>query len=158
MRSHADNTATVYLGKGEFGQGNTTGLLQIAGEELDLDLSQLRWVALDTNVTPDQGATTSSSSIHRGGPQVRAAAAEARAALLALASTRLGVQAGSLTVKKGVVSIDGHPTRSVSYGELLGDKPFGAKLTGIAPQKPITRYQLVGARVPRVDIPDKASG
>ena len=22
---HADNTATVYLGKGEFGQGNTTG-------------------------------------------------------------------------------------------------------------------------------------
>src|SRR6516164_5479894 len=29
---HADNTATVYLGKGEFGQGNTTGLLQIAGE------------------------------------------------------------------------------------------------------------------------------
>ena len=31
----------------------------------------------------DQGATVSSSSIHRGGPQVRAAAAEARQALLA---------------------------------------------------------------------------
>src|SRR5205807_4241911 len=77
---HADNTATVLLGKGEFGQGNTTGLLQIAGEELDLDMSQLKWVALDTNVTPNQGATTSSSSIHRGGPQVRAAAAEARLA------------------------------------------------------------------------------
>src|SRR5262249_38706100 len=59
---HADSTATVYLGKGEFGQGNTTGLLQIAGEELDLDMSQLRWVQLDTNVTPNQGATTSSSS------------------------------------------------------------------------------------------------
>ena len=41
---HADNTATVYLGKGEFGQGNTTGLLQIAGEELDLDMSQLKSV------------------------------------------------------------------------------------------------------------------
>ena len=118
---HADNTATVYLGKGEFGQGNTTGLLQIAGEELNLDMSQLRWVQLDTNVTPNQGATTSSSSIHRGGPQVRAAAAEARQALLALASTRLGVQTGSLTVSKGVVSIDGHPTRSVTYGALLGD-------------------------------------
>ncbi len=57
---HADNTATIYLGKGEFGQGNTTGLLQIAGEELDLDMSQLKWVQLDTNVTPNQGATTSS--------------------------------------------------------------------------------------------------
>src|SRR5206468_11763605 len=126
---HADNTATVYLGKGEFGQGNTTGLLQIAGEELDLDMSQLRWVQLDTNVTPNQGATTSSSSIHRGGPQLRAAAAEARQALLALASTRLGVQAGSLKVAKGVVSIDGNPTQSVSYGELVGDRRFNLKFT-----------------------------
>jgi nicotinate dehydrogenase subunit B len=155
---HADNTATVYLGKGEFGQGNTTGLLQIAGEELDLDMSQLKWVQLDTNVTPEQGATVSSSSIHRGGPQVRAAAAEARQALLALASNRLGVQSGSLTVAKGVVSIDGHPTRSVKYGDLLGDKPFKIKFTGTAPQKPIGRYKLVGTRVPRVDIPDKAAG
>ena len=68
---HADNTATIYFGKCELGQGNTTGLLQIAGEELDLDMSQLRAVRLDTNVTPDQGATSSSSSIHpaaaRGG-------------------------------------------------------------------------------------------
>ena len=92
---HADNTATVYIGKGEFGQGNTTGLLQIAAEELDLDMSQVRSVQLDTNVTPNQGATTSSSSIERGGPQIRAAAAEARRALLGLASTRLGMQIGS---------------------------------------------------------------
>jgi nicotinate dehydrogenase subunit B len=155
---HADNTATIYLGKGEFGQGNTTGLLQIAGEELDLDMSQLKWVRLDTNVTPEQGATVSSSSIHRGGPQVRAAAAEARQVLLALASNRLGVQPGSLSVSKGIVSIDGHPTRSVRYGDLLGDKPFKVKFTGTAPQKPISRYQLVGTRVPRVDIPDKAAG
>ena len=98
---HADNTATVYLGKGEFGQGNTTGLLQIAGEELDLEMSQLKSVLLDTNTVPNQGATTSSSSIHRGGPQIRAAAAEARQALLALASTRLGVQTGSLVVSEG---------------------------------------------------------
>ena len=93
---HADNTATVFLGKCELGQGATTGLLQIAGEELDLDISQLKSVRLDTNLSPNQGATTSSSSIHRGGPQVRAAAAEARQALLLLASARLGVQTGSL--------------------------------------------------------------
>ena len=46
---HADNTATVYFGKCEFGQGNTTGLLQIAAEELDLDMSQISAVRLDTN-------------------------------------------------------------------------------------------------------------
>src|SRR5437588_17010 len=127
---HADNTATVYFGKCELGQGNTTGMLQIAGEELDLDMSQLRAAQLDTNVTPNQGATSSSSSIHRGGPQLRAAAAEARQALLTLAAGRLGVQMGSLTVSKGVVSVDGHPSRSVKYGDLLGDKPFKVAFTG----------------------------
>jgi CO/xanthine dehydrogenase Mo-binding subunit len=64
-------------------------------------MSQLSTVRLDTNVTPDQGATSSSSSIHRGGPPLRAAAAEARQALLELASVRLGVQPGSLTVTQG---------------------------------------------------------
>jgi len=155
---HADNTATLYFGKCELGQGNTTGLLQIAGEELDLDISQLSAVRLDTNVTPNQGATSSSSSIERGGPQVRAAAAEARQALLARASTRLGVQIGSLTVAKGVVAVDGDPSRSVSYGELLGDKPFNIKFTGTAPRKQASLYKLVGTRVPRVDIADKVSG
>jgi len=153
-----DNTATIFLGKVELGQGSTTGLLQIAGEELDLDMSQLAAVRVDTNVSPNQGATVSSSSIHRGGPQLRAAAAEARQVLLQLASMRLGVQVGSLTVSKGVVAVGGDPSRSVRYGDLLGDKPFNVKLTGTAPQKPIGRYALVGTRVPRLDIPDKVSG
>src|SRR6266568_3634744 len=156
---HADNTATVYFGKCELGQGNTTGLLQIAGEELDFSMSQMSVAQLDTNVTPNQLGTTSSTSIHQGGPQIRAAAAEARQALLALASRRLGVQVGSLTVSGGIVSIAGETGgRSVKYGDLLGDKPFNVRFTGTAPQKPVSRYILVGTRVPRVDIPDKVSG
>jgi nicotinate dehydrogenase subunit B len=155
---HADNTATVHFGKCELGQGNTTGLLQIAGEELDLDMSQLSAVRLDTNVTPNQGPTSSSSSIHQGAPPLRAAAAEARQALMQLASVKLGVQPGSLTVSKGVVSINGDPTRSVSYGELIGDREFEITISGSAPLKPRDRYRLVGQSVPRVDIPDKIGG
>ena len=156
---HADNTATVYFGKCELGQGNTTGMLQIAAEELDLAMGQISAARLDTNVTPNQGATSSSSSIERGGPQLRAAAAEARRALLLLASRRLGVQINSLVVNDGVVSVDGEGAfRAVKYGELLGDKPFNVKSTGTAPQKPPHRYKLVGTRVPRVDLPDKMSG
>jgi len=156
---HADNTATIYFGKIEMGQGNTTGLLQIAAEELDLDMSQVKAVRIDTNVTPNQGATSSSSSIHRGAPALRAAAAEARQALLARAAVRLGVQTGSLTVSKGVVSVDGeNGFRSVKYGDLVGDKPFNLKSTGTAPQKPPSRYKLVGTSVPRVDVPGKMTG
>ena len=155
---HADNTATLYFGKCELGQGNMTGLLQIAGEELDMDLSQLTSVRLDTNVTPDQGATSASSSIFVGSPPLRAACAAARQALLQRAADRLGVQPGSLVVSKGVVSVEGQPARTVTYGAVLGDKPFQVKVTGAAPVKPPSRYALVGQRVARLDLPDKASG
>jgi nicotinate dehydrogenase subunit B len=90
---HADNTATVYVGFAELGQGASTALLQIAADELDLDMGQIKSVRLDTNVTPNQGGTYSSASIARGGPQVRQAAAEARRALLGMASTRLSAAA-----------------------------------------------------------------
>lgn len=156
---HADNTATIYTGKCELGQGNQTGLLQVAAEELDLGMHQVRTIRLDTNITPDQQATSSSSSIHRGAPALRAAAAQARQELLARAAVRLGVQAGSLEVKDGVVSVRGENNfRTVTYGELLGDKPFNVKYTGTAPLKPVSQYRLVGQRPPRVDIPEKAAG
>ena len=129
---HADNTATVYIGFAELGQGNSTALLQVAAEELDMDMSQLKTVRLDTNVTPNQGGTYSSASIQRGGPQVRTAAAEARQALLQLASKKLGAPQNGLVVSKGIVSFAG-ASGTVSYGELVGDKPFHLAFTGSAP-------------------------
>src|SRR5205085_11716728 len=39
---HADNTASVKLGMIELGQGSTTGLLMIAAEGLNMDMSQLK--------------------------------------------------------------------------------------------------------------------
>jgi nicotinate dehydrogenase subunit B len=152
---HEDNTATVYLGKVEIGQGNTTGMLQIAAEELDMDMSQLKTVRHDTNITPNQGFTSGSASISGGGPQVRAAAAEARQALLQLASAKLGAPVSALSVSKGVVTGGG---QSVKYGDLLGGKLFNVKQTGTAPQKPISSYKVVGARPARIDIPDKVTG
>ncbi len=154
---HADNTATVYIGFAELGQGNSTALLQVAAEELDMHMSQLNTVRLDTNVTPNQGGTYSSASIQRGGPQVRTAAAEARQALLQLASKKLGAPLDRLTVVKGVVSAPG-ATGSVAYGELVGDKPFHLAFTGSAPVKSPADYKVVGTPVPRNDLPDKVSG
>jgi nicotinate dehydrogenase subunit B len=157
---HADNTATIYIGFAELGQGNSTALLQIAAEELDLDMSQLKSVRLDTNVTPNQGGTYSSASIQRGGPQVRAGAAEARQALLQMASKNLTTPVERLTVSRGVVSslMQGGGGRSVTYGELIGDKEFNLAFTGSAPVKPTTAYKVVGTPVPRRDSPAKVNG
>jgi nicotinate dehydrogenase subunit B len=155
---HPNNTATILIGKVELGQGTTTGMLQIAGEELDLDMSQLSAARVDTDVTPNQGPAVASLSIMDNGPQVRAAAAEARQALLQLAAQKLGAPIERLRVSKGVVTVDSDPARAVTYGGLIGDKQFNVKMTGKAPQKAVADYKLVGTNVPRVDVPDKISG
>ena len=154
---HADNTATIYIGFAELGQGASTALLQVAAEELDLEMNQVRSVQLDTNVTPNQGGTYSSAAINRGSPQIRAAAAEARQALLQLASKQLDTPIERLSVSKGVISVGGGASRSVKYGELVGDKPFNLAVTGSAPVKTPSEYKLVGTPVSRNDIPDKIS-
>ena len=159
---HSDNTASVKTGRVELGQGSNVGLMMIAAEELNMDISQMKFVRHDTNVTPNTGGTFGSSSIRTAGPRIRAAAAYGKQALLGLAATQLGVPAASLTVSKGVVSGGG---RSITYGALLGDKVFNVQMAqpqrepGQAPAKPIAEYTLATkVHVPRVDIPDKVTG
>jgi nicotinate dehydrogenase subunit B len=123
---HPDNTCSVTCGGMDNGTGSGTGWLLLAAEELNMALSQMRFVLPDTAVTahPQQG--TSSSFGTKGiGPQVRTAAAYAKQTLLGLASTQLGVPVANLTVKAGIVSGGG---KSVTYGALIGDKLFNTKM------------------------------
>ncbi len=152
---HQDNTVTVYIGFAELGQGCSTALLQVAAEELDLSMAQINTTGLDTNITPNQGGTYSSSAMRRGGPQVQRAAAEARQALLNMAAQHLDVPVSSLSVRDGVVT---EGRASVSYGELIGEHQFNIAFTGTAPLKNPDSYKLVGKPVPRNDIPLKADG
>jgi nicotinate dehydrogenase subunit B len=130
---HADNTATIFIGFVELGQGCSTALLQLAAEELDLDMSQVKSIRLESHTMPNQGGTVASASIARGGPRIRSAAAEARQALVKMASQKLKTPADRLTVSKGVVSVAGDPKKSVTYGALVGGKPFHLPYTGTAP-------------------------
>ena len=155
---HSDNTATVFIGFAELGQGNSTSLLQIAADELDLDMTQIKTVRLDTNVTPNQGGTYSSASIQRGGPQIRTASAEARLALLRMASKKLDAPVEKLAIAKGVVSVKDSAKQPVTFGELVGGKLFNVPFTGSAPVKTPGEYKVVGTRVRRNDIPGKVSG
>jgi CO/xanthine dehydrogenase Mo-binding subunit/aerobic-type carbon monoxide dehydrogenase small subunit (CoxS/CutS family) len=178
IRIHSDNTASIMTGHEELGQGSATGMLQIAGEELDMDFRQLTFVNHDTNVQPNSPPSYASNGISKNGQQVRAAAAAAKQALLGLAATQLSVAAANLTVKSGVVSGGG---KTVTYGELIGDKLFNVRIpasynlnqsnvavfsgsatsgvvSGAPGTKPVSQYTLVGTRVPRIDIPDKVTG
>lgn len=155
---HADNTATILIGFVELGQGATTALPQVAAEELDLGMDQVRTVADETEVTPFQGGTYSSSAIANGRPQVQRAAAHARAELLKRAAQRLGAAPDDLVITRGVVSVRGDATRSVSYGELLGDRPFEVTMDGEALPKDPSQYRIVGQRQARADLAEKVMG
>jgi CO/xanthine dehydrogenase Mo-binding subunit len=170
---HPNNTATIYLGYVDLGQGGPTALCQVAAEELDLEFSQVSIVRNDTFVTTN-GFTAASRTAAIGGTETRVAAAEARRVLLGLASERLKAPVQDLTVAKGVVSVKGAPQRSVTYGELLGDKSFGARFEAVrysgigaevprispdvAPLKSRAEYKVVGTSVPRLDMAEKIRG
>ncbi len=148
----SDGTVTLFCGKVELGTGINTAFSQIVAEELDVALSSVRIVQGDTARTPDQGVTSASRSIAAGGPQIRQAAAEARLALLELASAQLGTAPAQLTVTEGVVT---NGTSRVAYRELVGGKRFERTVTGKAVVKKPADYRIVGRSAPRVDIPEK---
>jgi nicotinate dehydrogenase subunit B len=157
---NADNTVTVTHGETELGHGTPTGILQIVAEEMDMNMTQMRYAHPESwlNVT---GGGSGSSGISIRSTQIRAAGALAKTTLLNLASTQLGVPVSSLSVTDGVVSGGG---KTIKYGDLLGGKMFGAQLTtqttatpgqGIAKQ--VSQYKVVGTSPARIDIPDKVS-
>jgi CO/xanthine dehydrogenase Mo-binding subunit len=155
---HADNTATLYMGFAELGQGCTTALLQVAAEELDLGLDQIKAASLDTHLSPNQGGTYSSSAMRRGAPQVQRAAAEARQALLALAADYLSLSVAQLRVENGIVSGRGDDNAFTTYGDLIGERRFELAFTGTAPLKSPGDYRLVTTPQPRQDLALKLGG
>jgi nicotinate dehydrogenase subunit B len=153
----ADGGVTCFTGRVDLGTGIRTALAQIVADELDVDLERITMVMGDTARTPDQGTTSASYTIQREAIPIRHAAADARQMLLKLASDRLGVPVSDLRVASGIVS-SGRAGKSMSYGELIGDKRFEQRLTGRARTKKPSEYAVVGKPVPRGDIPAKATG
>ena len=153
-----DDSITVFCGKVELGTGVSTALRQIVAEELDAPFERITWIQGDSDRTVDQGSTVGSQSIKRGGAQLRQAAAEARAALLELAATRLGAPVASLAVRDGAISVIGSPSRKASFGALIGGKRFERTVSGKAPTKVPSDYSIVGKPIHRVELPAKMTG
>ena len=151
-----DNTFNLKMSQIEVGNGITTGFLVVLAEELGTDLSQMHYgqshydssglnnnTVVDTWVVAITGGEGGSNAMSGQGPKIRAVGVAARAYMLNLASTQLGVPVASLTVKSGVVSGGG---KTVTYGALMGGKIFNTVFTpntiqpGVAPAMPMSNY------------------
>ena len=154
---NADGTVTVFCGKVDLGQGLRVAIPQIAAEELGIGLDKIKYVEGDTALTPDQGRTSGSNGIQRGGVQIRRAAATARKALIELAARRLNISSSELVVADGMVK-PAAGGAGITFADLLTGKRFDLKLDPKAPLKNPASYTLVGKPLPRPDVPAKCTG
>ena len=156
VRLTEGDTVTLYTGKVELGQGLISAIGRIGAEELDVALARVRVRTGDTAHALDEWLTAGSMSMTDSGTALRQAAAEARAALLALAADRLGAPAEDLVVEDGtVVAPDGG---RVTYWELVPAGHLHGEATGAATPKAPGDYRVVGRAGARLDVAGLVTG
>ena len=117
IRVGGDGVITIYTGKSELGQGIKTALRQIATEALVMKFADTDLITSDTAQTADEGFTSGSQSMSDSGTAILHAAAQVRELLIALAATKLGVEATTLKAEGGKIVTESG--QSVGYGELV---------------------------------------
>jgi nicotinate dehydrogenase subunit B len=127
-----DGIITCYTGKIEMGQGIITSLAMEMADELNVQFEKVKMVMGDTDLCPYDQGTWGSMTTRAFGPNMRAAAAEARGVLLDLASSHLGVPVSQLEVKDGIVTDIKNSKNSITYAQLAK----GQKLEKYLDKKP----------------------
>jgi isoquinoline 1-oxidoreductase len=158
LRIAADGRVTVYSGKIEMGQGVVTSLAQMAADELAVPLGSIDMVMGDTALCPFDNGTYGSMSTRFFGPALRAAAAEAKAVLVELASERLKAPKETLRAVDGAVVSASDPKVRVTFGELANGQKIVRALDGKAVPKSVAEFRLMGKPTKRLDARAKVTG
>ena len=154
-----DNTIRFYTARSEMGQGVTTGLATLVGEELDvnpLDM-EIRLAGVHEDYTnPDFGmqGTGGSTSIRAHYLQMRQVGANTRALILEAAAQDLDVSVASLATENGFVI---HGESRSPYADFIAT----AQMLTIADDailKPASQFKYIGQETRRVDAIAKATG
>ena len=151
LRIAPDNTVTVISKHIEFGQGPYTGIATILADELDADWAQIRVesapadVKLYANSAFGAQGTGGSTAMANSWDQLRNAGAEARARLIAAAAKQWDVDAGEITIEKGVVKSS--TGKAATFGELAQAASETQPIGFVKPKDP-SAWRLIGTRVP----------
>jgi isoquinoline 1-oxidoreductase beta subunit len=164
VRIGTDDTVTVLIKHIEFGQGPFTGLSTIVAEELDADWSQMRAehapsnADLYKNLAFGMQGTGGSTAVANSWEQLRKAGASARAMLVQAAAAAWNVQAGDITIERGVLrhAASGRTGRFGQFAEAAARLPVPAD----APLKDPSTFHLIGrdGAVKRLDSAAKSNG
>ena len=158
LRIAADGRVTIYSGKIEMGQGVVTSLAQMAADELAVPLDSIDMVMGDTALCPFDMGTYGSMSTRFFGPALRAAAAEAKAVLVTLASEHLKTPPDALRVEDGAVFLASERTTRVTFGQLAKGQKIVRTLDGKAVTKSVSEFRVMGRPEKRRDARAKVTG
>jgi isoquinoline 1-oxidoreductase len=151
LKVGADGRVTGFAGKIEMGQGTLTALQMMLADELDVPLDSVDMVMGDTALCPYDAGTFGSRSVKYFGPALRQAAAEARAALIRLASAKLGATEDALATRDGTVYVAASPGRKITYAALVGGQKIEVRVEKKAPLEPLARHTITNHPTARTD-------
>ena len=154
-----ESRVRFYCPRDEMGQGISTGLATLVGEELDLapwDMEVL-WAGVHPDyANPEFGvqATGGSTSIKAHYRQLRQVGANVRALLLEAAAGQLNRPVADLTTDSGHVRVDG---QRLPYGQFVA-AAAALEAPGEAPLKAPADFKFIGKAFARIDALAKSTG
>lgn len=149
-----DNQIILHSPKVEMGQGTFTSLAQMAADELEVDIEQVKVVHASSSIHIDGMSTGGSTSVASLWTPLRELAATMREMLKLEAANKLGVAANELSIQNGTISVG---SKSLSYGEVVKGVTEW-KVPDVPALKDLKDYKYIGKPVPRVDLKDKVMG
>src|SRR6201991_4272131 len=111
-----DGIVTVNIARAEMGQHIGTAIARILADELEVDWSNVRIFAVDTDPKWGVMSTGGSKSVWLRFPVYSRAGAAGRIALIEAGAKLLGVSPSQCIARQGAVSV---ANQSISYGEIV---------------------------------------
>lgn len=153
-----DGRVACFTGKVELGQGIITSLAQMLAEELDVLPGSVDMVMGDTDLCPYDAGTYGSRTTKYFGPQLREAAAQARAILLEMAAARLDAPQARLMISQGLIHDSKNPEKRVAYADLVKGARIESRGEVKADLKSPSAFKVSGRSMGRTDGLSKVTG
>lgn len=151
----SENTIILHSPKVEMGQGTFTSLAQMAADELEVSMEQMKVVhANSISGNMDGFATGGSTSVSALWVPLRELAATMREMIKKKAAEKMEISEEELSIEDGVVSGGG---KIMNYAEIVQDVAEW-DIPDPPVLKDIKDYKFVGRPIPRVDLKDKVFG
>src|SRR5215467_10679031 len=154
-----DGIVTVNITRAEMGQHIGTAIARIVADELEVDWSNVRISAVDTDPKWGFMQTGGSKSVWADFPVYSRAGAAGRLALIEAGAKLIGVSPSQCVARQGAVFA---ANRSIPYGEIVSRGEPTRKFTpdelAQLPIKPGSERRLIGKKADALDIPAKING